>query len=166
MSEIYQDSRGWLYTAKQTLDPNTYSGFYRKPGSKSWHRVRTLAVRDNAYDAETELGEYAAKKKMHVTGWYNRGASPSIVLTEAGLAEVESYIKELKAKRKDILDAGKDTADDTEIATIADICSDIDEETIEDYGDGPEYCNGWAVTDSYDANYCLSLKQGEDFVMI
>lgn len=51
------------------------------------------------------------------------------------------YISELKAKRKEILDARKDTADETEIPTIEDIMSDLNYGTeVDEDGD---YYNGW-----------------------
>ena len=55
--------------------------------------------------------------------------------TEKGKEKVKAYIKELEAKRKEILDAGKDTADDTYIPTLEDILDDasywFDEENRE-----------------------------------
>ena len=45
--------------------------------------------------------------------------------TEKGKEKVKAYIKELEAKRKEILDAGKDTADDTYIPTLEDILDDV-----------------------------------------
>ena len=76
-------------------------------------------------------------------------------LTQLGKQEVNTYIRELKAKRKEILDAHKDTADSTELPTIDDILMDIPH--FEQYG---EYCNGWGCTDNYDADYPLFLKRG------
>lgn len=84
-----------------------------------------------------------------------------IKLTEAGCKKVEEYIKELEAKRKEILDAGKDTADETNIPTVEDIIADVywiyEEENN-------EYCNNWGVTDNYEADYPLDLELGTDFV--
>lgn len=77
----------------------------------------------------------------------------SIVFTELGKDEVDLYLKELKAKRKEILDAGKDTAKETMLPTYGDIEMDI--EYFED--ENGEYCNGWGVTDNYDADYPLFL---------
>lgn len=85
----------------------------------------------------------------------------SIELTDEGLEKVNQFIAELEAKRKEILDAGKDTADDTEIPTVADIVDDITWEGVDDDG---EYYNGWAVTDNYDSDSPLLLKLGVDFV--
>lgn len=80
------------------------------------------------------------------------------LLTEHGKKCVEDYIAELKAKRKEILDAGKDSADDP-LPTADDILSDVNDLGVDDDG---EYYNGWAVTNNYDADYPLLLKVGRD----
>ena len=84
-----------------------------------------------------------------------------IRLTETGRKKVEEYIRELEAKKKEILDASKDTADNTNIPTVEDIEADMDWDVtkVDD-----EYCNGWGVTDNYEADYPLSLKLSVDFV--
>lgn len=82
-----------------------------------------------------------------------------VVLTLEGERKVEAYICELYAKRKEILDAGKDTADDTEIPDINDIISDI-EIFVDKNGD---YYNDWGVTDNYNSDHPLSLSEGIDF---
>ena len=52
------------------------------------------------------------------------------------------YIRELEAKREEILDAGKDTADETTIPTAEDILSDVSFMGINWADpDGPCYCN-------------------------
>ena len=78
-----------------------------------------------------------------------------VKLTELGKAEVNTYIREAEAKRKEILDARIDTADDTWLPNEDDILMDI--EYFEEDG---EYCNGWGVTDNYNADYPLYLKRG------
>lgn len=80
-------------------------------------------------------------------------------LTEYGKKAVADYIRELEAKRKEILDAGKDTADNTTLPTEEDIISDVNCLGLDDNG---EYYNGWAVTDNYDADYPILLKLGRD----
>ena len=79
--------------------------------------------------------------------------------TKKGKEKVKTYIKELEAKRKEILDAGKDTADDTYIPTLEDILDDasywFDEENR-------EYFNSWGVTDNYNADNAIWLTLGED----
>lgn len=83
-----------------------------------------------------------------------------IKLTSNGKAKCQMYINELKAKRKEILDAEKDTADETEIPSIEDIISDI--KSFEEDG---EYFNGWGCTDNYDADYFLGLTENEDYII-
>lgn len=80
--------------------------------------------------------------------------------TKKGEEKVKEYIKELEAKRKEILDAGKDTADDTHIPTTEDIL--VDATLWFDDEENREYFNVWGVTDNYDADYAICLKFGED----
>ncbi len=94
---------------------------------------------------------------------YGPGYTPCFKLKTAGIQKANSYINELIAKRKEILDAGKDTADDTPIPSIEDIESDINFQGIDDEG---KYYNGWGVTDNYDADRPLCLIIGEDFETI
>ena len=82
------------------------------------------------------------------------------MFTEDGLQKVEAYIEELKAKRKEILDAGLDTASD-ELPTVTDILTDIEFIGFDEDG---EYLNSWAVTDEYDADAPISLRLNVDFV--
>ena len=84
-------------------------------------------------------------------------------LTEYGRKAVEGYISELVAKRKEILDAGKDTANDTKLPEVEDIETDLFFTSIDDSG---EYYNGWPVTDNYDADLPILLKIGRDFKAI
>lgn len=82
------------------------------------------------------------------------------VLTEQGKAVVEKFIRECEAKRKEILNAGKDTALETEIPTIEDILSDINCGVgVDEQGD---YYNSWGVTDNYNSD-TLGLTFGKDF---
>lgn len=83
-----------------------------------------------------------------------------IKLTTKGEREVKSYINELMAKRKEILDAGIDTADHTAIPTVKDILIDIDLNE----GVKGEYCELWNVTDNYEADYPLCLMYGIDYI--
>lgn len=82
-------------------------------------------------------------------------------LTEKGIKECERFIAECKAKRKEILDANKDTAEDTNIPTVEDIESDINDFGVDEEGD---YFNGWGVTDNYNSDYPIGLTLGVDFV--
>ena len=83
-----------------------------------------------------------------------------VKLTQQGKKTVEQYIKECKAKQKEILDAGKDTLEKDCIPFIEDIISDISA-FMDSNGN---YYNSWAVTDRYSTDYTLTLKQGTDFI--
>lgn len=80
------------------------------------------------------------------------------ILTEKGKKEVVHFLRECEAFRKELLDAGKDTADDTNLPTEEGILDDIGEWIDED----GYYVNGWGVTDNYDLPF--SLQEGEDFI--
>lgn len=86
------------------------------------------------------------------------------VLTTRGREIVDDYIRNCAAKRKEILDAGKDTADETHLPDAECILSDLN------FGVGGDeegdYFNGWGVTDHYDADNVLGLHIGEDFVEV
>ena len=79
-------------------------------------------------------------------------------LTEIGLKKVNAYIDELVAKRKEIMDAGLDTADET---TLPDVNSIIDD--IEAFEENGEYWNCWGVTDNYDSDGPINLVRGDDY---
>ena len=81
-----------------------------------------------------------------------------IRLTKNGEESLRLQLAELKAKRKELLAAGLDTAIDTPIPTIEDIRSEINEFENEN-GD---YFNAWHVTDNYDL--WISLRRGKDFI--
>ena len=83
------------------------------------------------------------------------------VLTEQGRKLSESFIKDCEAKRKEILDAGLDTADETDIPTVEDVECDIN---FIDLDSDNNYYNGWGVTDNYNADNILYLEYGIDFV--
>ena len=80
-------------------------------------------------------------------------------LTPSGLKKIESYIEEIKAKRKEILDAGKDTASSCRIPTSSEIFEDIVQEGFDNFD---EARSEWAVTDHYSMEKAISLKLGED----
>lgn len=82
-------------------------------------------------------------------------------LTAKGKVKTQEYIDELLAYRKEILDAGLDTANDTSIPTFEDIECDIDEFENEEEN---EYYNCWGATDEYTLNKALCLKYGEDYL--
>ncbi len=84
------------------------------------------------------------------------------VLTARGREIVDDYIRNCAAKRKEILDAGKDTADETYLPTVEGILSDLNFGVgVDEEGD---YFNGWGVTDHYNADNVLGLHIGKDFV--
>ena len=80
-------------------------------------------------------------------------------LTSEGERKIAKFLAECKATRKEILDAGKDTAADTQLPTVEDILSDVN------YGvgldDDGEYYNCWGITDHHDS-LLLGLVIGED----
>lgn len=78
-------------------------------------------------------------------------------LTVEGRKRVSHFLKECEAYRKEILDADKDTADDTYLPTEDEILEDIE------YWDDEDgiYNNGWGVTDNYDLT--IHLQEGTDF---
>ena len=83
-------------------------------------------------------------------------------LTEKGKKECERFIAECQAKRKELLDAGKDTADETTIPSVEDIELDINIEGIDEEN---EYYNSWGVTDHYDSPP-ISLVLWDDFIIM
>ena len=85
-------------------------------------------------------------------------------LTDKGRKECEIFINELKAKRKEILDAEIDTADETFI----DYTPEELFEDLLDFGidEDDEIYNGYGVTDHYDADRAFGLKLGEDFIEV
>ncbi len=85
----------------------------------------------------------------------------SYVLTESGEKKVKWFITECAEKRKEILDAKLDTADETTLPTKETILADLEFTGVDSDG---EYYNGWGVTDNYDSDEPLSLTLGTDFV--
>ena len=84
------------------------------------------------------------------------------VLTSYGKEKVEIFIKDCATKRKEILDAGINTADETILPSEEDILSDLNRGAgIDEDGD---YYNKWGVTDHYDSDAPISLRYGIDFV--
>ena len=79
------------------------------------------------------------------------------ILTEKGKKEVAHFLNECEALRKEVLDADKDTADNTTLPDEEGIIDDIAEWIDEDGA----YYDAWGVTDNYDLT--ISLQEGEDF---
>lgn len=82
------------------------------------------------------------------------------ILTEVGETKVSRYLKSLRRQRKEILAAGKDTADETELPNKKDILSDI-EYWVD--GDG-DYYNNWQITDNCNSKNMLCLSHEKDFI--
>lgn len=79
-------------------------------------------------------------------------------LTKQGKEKVAAYREELKAKRKELLDAGKDTAGRTVLPDERAIIDDIEAEAVNGV-----YDDTWGVTDNEDADRPLILSGGTDF---
>ena len=92
----------------------------------------------------------------------NIGNGIECMLTPIGEQKVRFYLREMAAKRKEILDAGIDTADSTNLPTEEDIIDDIESFYGEDGVE--EYCNCWGVTDEYNADTPLCLTLGQDII--
>ena len=88
----------------------------------------------------------------------------NIALTAKGYREIKYFMNEARAQKKEIMDAGIDTCDDTPEITEADILSDVGASFGEgDFDD--EYLNGWGVTDEHTTDYPLCLHMGEHFTI-
>lgn len=78
-----------------------------------------------------------------------------IQITETGMKNIEAFLRECKAKRKELLDASKDTAENVEIPVYADIA-----EAIEPTEDGI-WTETFNVTDNSDLT--IRLDESVDF---
>lgn len=85
------------------------------------------------------------------------------VFTVNGYRTVKRFIAECAAKRKEILDAGIDTADETELPTAQDILDDVN--TGVGLDEENEYFDSWGITDHYNS-HPLSLVVGEDIILM
>lgn len=84
------------------------------------------------------------------------------VFTVNGYRTVKRFIAECAAKRKEILDAGIDTADETELPTAQDILDDVN--TGVGLDEENEYFDSWGITDHFNS-HPLSLVVGEDIIL-
>lgn len=84
------------------------------------------------------------------------------VFTVNGYRTVKRFIAECAAKRKEVLDAGIDTADETELPTSQDILDDVN--TGVGLDEENEYFDSWGITDHYNS-HPLSLVVGEDIIL-
>lgn len=82
-------------------------------------------------------------------------------LTEKGREYVKTWIAGLEEKRKEILDAGLDTCEETTLPDVGDIEDDINE-----FADKEERCyiNCWGVTDSTDYDEPIQLDESIDYI--
>ena len=164
MAEIYRDKRNWLYTIDKTF--TTYTALYRKPEQDNWYAVKSIPTSPDFKEVEVALMLKLDLSSTGIVGWYRGEGKKNPILTEVGLWNVDKYLDELSSQQAEMVANGEDTADDIEIATVADILSDMDEHTVQDVGDGLEYINGWPVTDNYEADYALRLEYGKDFTWL
>ena len=96
--------------------------------------------------------EYASKQEENITH--------ELILNENGKEKIRIFLKELAAKRKEILDAGKDTADETALPDEKDILCDAE---CFDFDDDGNYMNFFGCTDHYDSDKPICLNKYTDF---
>ena len=84
------------------------------------------------------------------------------VFTVSGYRIAKRFIAECAAKRKEVLEAGIDTADETELPTTQDILDDVNDGVGLD--EDNEYYNCWGVTDHF-GSQPLALIVGEDIIL-
>ena len=84
------------------------------------------------------------------------------IYTPKGREKVNHFIRVCEVKRKEILDAGIDTADETELPTAQDILDDVN--TGVGLDEENEYFDSWGITDHY-SSHPLSLVVGEDLIL-
>lgn len=84
------------------------------------------------------------------------------VFTVSGYRTAKRFIAECAAKRKEILDAGIDTADEIELPTTQCILDDVNVGVGLDKDN--EYYNCWGITDHYNS-YPLSLTVGKELFL-
>lgn len=82
--------------------------------------------------------------------------------TPIGRLKACHFIRVCEVKRKEILDAGIDTADETELPTAQDILDDVN--TSVGLDEENEYFDSWGITDHYNS-HPLSLVVGEDIIL-
>lgn len=82
--------------------------------------------------------------------------------TPTGRLWVCHFIRECEAKRKEILDAGIDTADETDLPTAQDILDDVNVGV--GLYDENEYINSWGITDHF-GSQPIALIVGEDIIL-
>ena len=79
----------------------------------------------------------------------------NVKYTDSFVVAAKQFISECVAKHKEILDAGKDTADDT---TLPDIDALADDAIFLGADEDGLCYNWWAITDNYDSDYPFVCK--------
>lgn len=90
-------------------------------------------------------------------------------LTAEGRAKAAEYIEELKKERKELLAAGKDTADKTPIPTVEDIEKEIPyfpKKKVSRAELEAVFRVDWPVSDNFHSSRSLILEEDTDFVRI
>ena len=85
--------------------------------------------------------------------------SKNIRYTDSFVVAAKQFISECAAKRNEILDAGKDTAEDTALPDIDSLADDAVFLGADE--DGLCY-NCWGVTDNYDSDYPFVCKLSKE----
>ena len=89
----------------------------------------------------------------------------NVKYTDAFIATAKQFISECVAKRKEILDAGKDTAEDT---TLPDVDALADDAVFMGADEDGLCYNCWGVTDNYESDYpfvCRLIESGETIIL-
>ena len=110
-----------------------------------------------------EIEENRLGRGYGLTTVYMPHEGDEVVLTIPGVKAIRGYISELAAKRKEILDASKDTTDETALPTVKDIACDIE---LTGWDDEGVYSNNWGVTDNYEGDFALTLMKDFDFTEV
>lgn len=92
---------------------------------------------------------------MNSSAYDIKNFSPRLFLTRQGKEKVRNYIAFLNEMQKEIIGAGKDTANDTTIPTEEDIVDDLKEFVDASIA----YRNYWNATDHY--KYPLRLTPAD-----
>ena len=84
-----------------------------------------------------------------------------VIFTGRGRDAVLLYIKNMKAKQKEIVDAGIDSIGNTKIPTLEEVKKDI----LSSMEDDGVYYEIWGVTQNYLADTPLFLEKDKDFII-
>lgn len=91
-------------------------------------------------------------------------ADYSYAFTETGAKEIKSWWIDALAKKKDIMDAGIDTDDNTHFPDADEVYEDVLSDFYEFVDDEGDYYNCWGLTDNYDTEM-LALSVGSDVML-